>query len=254
MFITALCPTFRHPDLLENTLWLWDQQDYPADQRYLIIHDDAGTFDNQQGPNWRLFSTERFPSLPAKYNFMRCVAPLKNEAYLVWEDDDIYCPTYISKHVEQLKNHELSKPGVILTDYPGPGQLQAETAGPRFHSSLAFRRELIQRVGGWPVTDQADFDLQLIRSLFEHATSHGDPCPTPEECTYVMGWHTGYAHGQYCNRGPTDTGWYERANTTYTPVPHRGKLTAKQDARTATILKAMESKQWNDVRPGHTPR
>jgi len=42
MFITALCPTFRHPDLLENTLWLWDQQDYPADQRYLIIHDAGG--------------------------------------------------------------------------------------------------------------------------------------------------------------------------------------------------------------------
>lgn len=247
MHVTALCPTFRHPDLLENFLWLWNNQDYPADSRFLVIHDDGGTFHDQTGPNWRLFSTARFESLPAKYNFMRCVAPLKTEAYLVMEDDDIYGKTYISQHVEQLRNHELSKPGIILTDYPAPGTLQAEPADARFHSSLAFRKELIERVKGWPNTKRKDFDLQLIAKLESEAKSKGNPSPTIETCQYVMGWHTGYSHGQNCGTGPGDENWYTDAARVYKPVEPRGELVARQDARTATILQAMERKQWVDL-------
>ena len=71
MFVTALCPTFRHPQLLATSLALWEMQDYPADKRQLLILDDGGTFFDHCDPtsNWTLIAKRiRFPSLPAKYN------------------------------------------------------------------------------------------------------------------------------------------------------------------------------------------
>src|SRR5690606_23546913 len=74
-FVVALCPTFRHPDLLANSVALWKRQDYPLDRRRLVILDDAGTFDPQRGPGWELHAAPgRFPSLPAKYNALVALA------------------------------------------------------------------------------------------------------------------------------------------------------------------------------------
>lgn len=251
MFITALCPTYRHPKLLANSLALWNAQDYPADQRELLILDDAPSFDEQHGPNWQLEAWQRFPSLPAKYNYLVRLALTafpQTDAFVVWEDDDIYLPSYISSHAKQLEQHELSKPGIILTDYPAPGTLQAETAGPRFHSSLAFRRELLERVGGWPKTRRADFDLAFIANLMAAAQSIGDPAPSIETCQYIMGWHTGAAHGQFTHQqGPGDEQWYDRCPEVYQPVDFVGPLVAQYDDRTTRLIQAKESKQWVDL-------
>ncbi|MFN5051754.1 MAG: hypothetical protein ACK5L2_08890 [Planctomyces sp.] len=38
------------------------------------------------------------------------------------------------------------------------GRLEQEDATGRFHASLAFRREIFDRIGGWPLTKRGDFD------------------------------------------------------------------------------------------------
>ena len=35
----------------------------------------------------------------------------------------------------------------------------------RFLAGLAFRREILDRIGGWPLTKRGDFDQQLIARL-----------------------------------------------------------------------------------------
>ncbi len=56
-----------------------------------------------------------------------------------------------------------SKPSFVLSSYTG--RLEQEDATGRFHASLAFRREIFDRIGGWPLTKRGDFDQQLIARL-----------------------------------------------------------------------------------------
>ena len=48
-FVSCLCPTYRRPKLLENSIACFLAQDYPADRRELIVLDDAGELENQTG-------------------------------------------------------------------------------------------------------------------------------------------------------------------------------------------------------------
>jgi hypothetical protein len=239
MFITALCPTFRHPELLANSLELWNRQTYPADQRRLLILDDGDTFDNQIGPNWTLMSTKsRFASLPLKYNTLLSLGLRGSDAILVWEDDDIYLPTYIEEHAKVLANHEFSKPNRVLTDCGPDNSIQEEPSGGRFHSTMGFQHSLIKRIGGWINTKRADFDLQLVDKLTKSATSFGqweDVSPIP----FIYCWHTGQAHCQWTMKSPDDETWYDRGNEAYKPVPRVGELTPKLDERTTKILEKL---------------
>ena len=152
-FVTALCPTFRHPKLLANSLALWLLQDYPLERRRLLILDDDPTFDGQSLNGGFLFVRhERLPSITAKYNELLKIASeyfSPSDIYLVWEDDDVYLPGYVRSHVEALEGPpyraEFSRPVTVLGDFTG--SLVKEAEGGRFHSSMAFRRELIERVG-----------------------------------------------------------------------------------------------------------
>lgn len=244
MFITALCPTFRKVEQLQNCLWCWEQQTYPKDKRMLVILDDAGTFDTQAGDDgtWKLVSEkDRHPNMPSKYRKLLSLAPPQTEAFLVWDDDDIYLPWYVESIAAVLGEHELARPQFVLTEYPG--QVQKEPVAGKFHSSLGFRAELLMRVGGWPETDRADFDLQLISRLERNATSIGDPFKgMPIQFIYV--WNTGAAHCQWSMQSPGDTEWYRNAEHTYKPVPRAGRLVAKQSKRCQEVIEMFAASPW----------
>ena len=61
MKIAAVCVTYLRPRQLGWLIHCFLRQDYPAEQRELVILDDAGQYENQSGPDWRLVSVaERF--------------------------------------------------------------------------------------------------------------------------------------------------------------------------------------------------
>ena len=67
--VSCLCPTYRRPKLLENSIACFLAQDYPADRRELIVLDDAGELQNQTGDGWQVSSIQRrFRSLPEKFD------------------------------------------------------------------------------------------------------------------------------------------------------------------------------------------
>ena len=206
-FVSCLCPTYRRPKLLENSIACFLAQDYPADRRELIVLDDAGELQNQTGDGWQIISfPRRFRSLPEKFNALAGLA--QGEILVVWEDDDIYLPHHISSHVAAMDGHLWSKPSKVLSDYTG--QIQEEDATGRFHASLAFTRHAFEKVGGWPLTLRGDFDQQLLARL----TAVGppaDPCYVAEPA-YVFRWSsTGAYHGQALMRGPENETWYAAA-------------------------------------------
>lgn len=171
-FVSYLCPTYRRPKLLENSIACFLAQDYPADRRELIVLDDAGELQNQTGEGWQIISIpRRFRSLPEKFNALGGLA--RGEILAVWEDDDIYLPHHISSHVTAMDGHLWSKPSKVLSDYTG--EIREEDATGRFHASLAFTRQVFEQVAGWPLTLRGDYDQQLISRLNSIGPA-ADPC------------------------------------------------------------------------------
>lgn len=241
-FITALCPTFRRPDLLANSLWLWEKQTYPANRRRLIILDDGGTFDPQEGKSkwysdtlsWRLYSNDvRYASLPEKYNALVSLSPLETDAFLIWEDDDFYLPEYVASYADAfLHGARYVKPDLVLSDYPG--YLVTEKATGRFHATLGFTKDLLQSIGGWPETKQAQFDQMLIQRL-QNTSPAVDPW-TNIKPQYIFGWHTGMPHGQNTMKGPEDETWYDRAEAMFPAVACSSRLEAVPLPKTLAIF------------------
>jgi len=204
--VSCLCPTYRRPKLLENSIACFLAQDYPANRRELIVLDDAGELQNQTCDGWQIISIpRRFRSLPEKFNALAGLA--QGEILVVWEDDDIYLPHHISSHVTAMDGHLWSKPSKVLSDYTG--RIQEEDATGRFHASLAFTRHAFEQVAGWPLTLRGDFDQQLIARLYELGLP-GDPCSVASP-SYIFRWgSTSAYHGQALMDGPEDEKWYGR--------------------------------------------
>lgn len=237
MHVTALCPTFRHPTLLANSLACWNAQDYDPAKRRLIILDDDPTFETQSGENWHLLALpRRCRSISEKYNIMLAMLE-ETDIVLVWEDDDHYLSDYVSKHVAALQQCEYSKPSRVLSDYTG--KLAEENADGRFHSSIGFRRSLIRRIGGWPNTKRADFDQQLMAALRREANCIADPWSTGR-IPFVYRWHSGAAHCQSTmDRGPADESWWVRGEQAYAKVPFVGKLESAMDEQTKAVFRQL---------------
>ena len=87
--------------------------------------------------------------------------------------------------------------------------LEQEDAAGRFLASLAVRREIFDRIGGWPLTKRGDFDQQLIARL-NAIERPGDPCQFAEP-SYIFRWgQTNAYHGQRFRQGPEDEGVGDR--------------------------------------------
>lgn len=232
-FVSCLCPTYRRPRLLENSIACFLAQDYPADRRELIVLDDAGELENQTGDGWQIISIpRRFRSLPEKFNALAGLA--RGEILMVWEDDDIYLTHHIRSQVAAMDGNSWSKPSTVLSLYTG--EVREEEATGRFHASLAVSRTAFEQCGGWPLTLRGDFDQQLIARL-NSIGKPGDPCMTNKP-GYVFRWgSTGAYHGQAMMRGPDDETWYDNPPST-SVVQHGSTLMPKMDHETSATYQS----------------
>jgi hypothetical protein len=192
--------------MMGTTTLAFHGQDYPENRRELIILDDVDELQNDACGGWQIISIpRRFRSLPEKFNAIAGLA--KGDILVVWEDDDICLPHHISTHVRAMEGRLWSKPSFVLSSYTG--RLEQEDATGRFHASLAFRREIFDRIGGWPLTRRGDFDQQLFARL-KAIEAPGDPCQFADP-SYIFRWgQTNAYHGQAFMQGSEDEGWYDR--------------------------------------------
>ncbi len=256
-FIAAICPTFARPQLLANAIACFLRQDYPIHRRQLLILDDAGQFTEaierdgrcrwsmatpKDKGEWDVISEpDRYSSLPAKYNALLAKADFhypQTDAFVVWEDDDVYFPHHLSAHAKALEHGEWSKPSRVLSTYPG--YPDNEAAAGRFMASIAFSRALAERVGGWPITKRADFDQQFMSVLGDAA---GPPVDTldysPNQIPgYCFRWRgSGSWHGQEFMRSPDDEQWYDLAAQNTGPIRPVSRLIPRLDADTIAVTR-----------------
>ena len=231
--VTWITPTYRRPQTLANLIACFLGQDYPPELLDLIILDDAGQYGpGCRGDRWQVISIDRrFASLPAKFNALAGLTDA--DVIVVAEDDDSFLPHHTASHVRALDHGEFSKPSQVLSDYPG--HLVTEGAAGRFHGSIAFRRTLWERAGGWPLSHQANFDQQMLSHFAAVAGVTIDPIEDlGADPSYVFRWNTGHYHGQSAADGPGDQDWY-RKSAQNSPVQRIETITPQFDTLTAAL-------------------
>lgn len=174
MKITAVCCTHLRPRTLGHLIQCFLDQDYPRQQRELVILDDVGQYDDQQGDGWRLVSrARRYPTLGEKRNAAAELASPDAEALAVWDDDDLYLPWALSASVAALAHAPWSRPSLVL-HAQSDGALAQHCTGGLFHGGWAYRRAAFRLVGGYAPMDNGE-DQDLARRMSRSGVAWADP-------------------------------------------------------------------------------
>lgn len=235
MKIVCLCPTYgRHPDLLRNTLACFMAQTYK--NSFLFFYDDLGNIEPFAGTDWGVISTpNRSPHLPHKYHTMLQIMDDMNvacDAVAIWDDDDVYLPHHLQAMADTLQSRPWSKPSYVFSTYGAPeGETALEPATGRFHGSMGIRLEYLRERGGWPQSDRATFDQEIIKEL--DAKKPGDPLDKWDP-SYVYRWaDTGAVH---CSGLMGDPQWYAKVPVQYDEKIHAGELSPAWDRSARGLL------------------
>jgi len=250
--IACICPTYGRPELLRNSLACFLGQDYPVDSRRLIILDDAGQFANQEGAGWKIVSTnERIKSLAEKHDRLIELDNGWADAFAVWDDDEVFLPWHLSTHAKVLEKNEWSKSKKILFTngiWKVNRKLpKIEDADGRFHASIAYRRSLYEKVGGYRGVvppDKlwvSDFDLRMIAAM-EKASVPGRPDELAVPSCVHRWESTGAYHSSQFSKDD-DPEWFSRVPT---PVTFESPLTLspQMDEETVEFYKVIRSDQY----------
>lgn len=241
-FLSCICPTYKRPDLLQNALACFLEQDYPDSHCELVIWDDAAQFDEQQGKNWKLISsTTRFATLPDKFNALVSQADPRTDLIVLWEDDEIFSPIHLQS-LARAWNWSGRRPKTYFaptrvwsTCGEPQGGIHIEQAQGRFHSSWAMTLELFRHVGGYPQTDALIFDQQMGQRLRQSAdvVVHYDDPTNP---TFVYRWGNGVYHGSQGGDAGFAELWRQLGER---PAPHVGILVPRHDDETRQIMETL---------------
>lgn len=215
MKIAALCPTYLRPELLGRAIRCFELQDYPTDQRELIVLDDAGQYDNQSGPGWQLVSIpRRFRTLGQKRNALVGLASGDVEAFAWLDDDDVYLPWWLSAIAAALRGGPWARPSQVLLRHGGRLE-RYETFSrrhpdrPAYHGGWSFRRETFEAVGGYRPTSNGE-DRELARRVAERFGRSVDTiCPEFPDPFYIFSSESGTWHLSHL--GPGNTGYRKLA-------------------------------------------
>lgn len=262
-FISCLCPTWRRPDLLANSIACFEAQDYPKDRCGLVIIDDAGQLKTKASDasplaektierfpntafagssNWGIFSLKnRYSSLGKKYNALAGLAiaanstkedpELGSEVLAVWEDDDIYLPHHLKTIARNIEGRPWTKPSHVRSLYTGHNAI--EPAAGRFHASLAMTRKSFELVKGWPETTAPNFDQQLMSALAILTGAYG--VYQTDNPSYVFRWgSTGAYHGQALGDD-----WWEKAANEGDMRPGPIDVVPKFDEETISVYREL---------------
>ncbi len=229
--IAAVCCTFLRPKQLGWLIKCFVEQDYPAERRELIVLDDAGQYESQQGDGWRLVSIDRrFRSLGEKRNAAVGLTSPDVDALAVWDDDDLYLPWALSASVQALQSADWSRPSLVLHEQ-SDGTLRQHETGGLFHGGWAYTRQAFERAGGYPCINNGE-DQQFARRLRRVEANESDPCRLGCRPFYIYQWGSGAGY----HLSGMGTQGYQKLSVRPARKERTLKITWPRDYRAATIL------------------
>lgn len=242
MQAVCLCPTFGRPSLVRNALALFLAQDLaPGQSAHLLIYADDGLIPTQSGGKppltWDVWGTNDWVPLTAKYAPMLAhAAPLCPDAWIVWDDDDVYLPRHVQQHLAALQAAPWSHPSRAYSTYGIDPQIQHPVdrtlSGRHYHGALAVRADLMTSLGGWPNTDRSNYDKQMLAACRNAAGPPADPCQYGHP-TYVYRWSD--TSRDHCS-ARIQQGRYRRPRIQEPPID---RLTPAYDLPTASLLRRL---------------
>lgn len=226
MHFVCLTPTWGRPSLVANTVALFQAQELPAgDTAYLAILDDATQIAEQSGGDaqhrWEVFGHPVWIPLPRKYaailSRLGGIVPHGETVYVVWDDDDVYLPWHLRAIARAFRLRPQARwahPDTVWSTYderqppliPWHERPRREATAGRFHGALAVRGDLLAELDGWPDTDLATYDQQMLAACSRYcgvdpytlrlSTDHRSPITdhhapgqwTEIEPSYVYRW------------------------------------------------------------------
>jgi hypothetical protein len=184
--MACLCVTYLRPKRVAEAIACFERQDYPEALRELVVLDDAGQYAQLAGKRWQVVSTpRRFRTLGEKRNAAAALAAPDTDAYVIWDDDDIYLPWHVSAVARALTKSPWSVPTKIYRDMFGRLELN-DNDYRYYHSAWGFTRELYQRAGGYPFAQRGED--QMFRERLEAAGATPADSSADGEPSYVMRW------------------------------------------------------------------
>lgn len=176
---TAICPTYKRPGLLAETLVNFMEQTYRNKKMYVLNDDWSGSI-TMPFKNQNIYiknQSERFSWLCDKFEYMRQWAT--GDIFYCWSDDDLYFPWRMSRAMkDHKKHHELCiKHSHALFQANG----QINLTHNNFECTASYKKEHFKNIP-YDTLDNLTYELKYLSK-----TTLYNYDPEPYYCL-VMRW------------------------------------------------------------------
>lgn len=190
--VSCACLTYGRPEVLEEAIYSFLQQDYPGQKELIVLNDyakQALVFDH---PQVQVINVpKRFRTVGEKQSV--AIALCSHDLIFIWDDDDIYLPQRLSFSVQKFDAGKgFFKPDKAWFWSNG------ELSGPArnvFHSGSCWSRELFNTVRGYACQNNG-YDQEIEAQLDQKVPGAASPYDIrPEDIYYIYRWgRTGSYH------------------------------------------------------------
>ncbi len=183
--VSCICLTYGRPDLLEEAIYSFLQQDYPGPKELIVLNDYDQQVLEFEHPEVRVINVpKRFRTVGEKRNMAVVLA--SHDLLFVWDDDDICLPHRLAFSVAHFDHRRgFFKAGSAwLLD-------NRHLSGPyhnAFHGISCWSRKLFDAVRGYGAAGSGEDRVfeERLEQQFPGSTSAHDI--RPEEIYYIYRW------------------------------------------------------------------
>lgn len=162
---TAVCPTYKRPNLLAETIVSFMEQTYRNKKMY-VLNDDWGGSIVMPFENNNIYvknQNERFNWLCDKFEHMRQWA--EGDVFFCWSDDDLYFPWRMTRAMhDHKKHHEFCiKHNFALVQSNG----QINVACNNFEGTVSYKKEHFKNIP-YDKLDNLTYELKYLSKTTLH--------------------------------------------------------------------------------------
>lgn len=156
--VSCICLPFGRPELLEEAIYAFLQQDYQGQKELIILNDHTKQTLEFDHPEVKIFNIlQRFSTVIEKRN--AAVALCSHDLIFMWDDEDIYLPHRLSFSVENFDETI----GFFKLDEAfvwGNGRLSGLQKNV-FHNGSCWSRDRFDQVRGYDYMTDYGYDQEL---------------------------------------------------------------------------------------------